>query len=152
MAIGTFPKVSGANLEGRKFDLPKDFEGELNIVFVPFLQWQQAWVDGWMPFAKTLVSTLPKVRAYKLPTIRQMNVVERWWLDNGMRAGIPDRKVRESTITLYLDKDAFRKALGMPTEQTIYVFVVKRDGSVMWRGDGQFSDAKGKALKQAVQG
>ena len=34
-----FPKVSGSNLEGRKFNVPGDFEGERNLAFVPFQRW-----------------------------------------------------------------------------------------------------------------
>ena len=150
MTTVTFPTVNGSNLEGRKFTLPRDFEGELNIVFVPFQQWQQTWVNGWLPFANALVAASLNVRAYELPTLSQFSLVQRWLLDNGMRAGIPDRKVREVTITLYLDKAGFRKTLQMPTEDTIYALAVKRDGSVLWRGDGQFSEAKGLALKQAL--
>jgi hypothetical protein len=37
-ATGTmnFPNVSSSNLEGQKFNLPKDFEGKLNIVVIAF--------------------------------------------------------------------------------------------------------------------
>lgn len=145
-----FPKISGSNLEGRKFNLPADFEGDLNIVFIPFQQWQQRWVDGWMPFAKTLVGTLPSVRVYELPTLPQFSTIQRWWLDNGMRIGIPNRKVREITITLYTDKATFRNTLNMPTENTIYVLVVRRDGTVVWRSEGEFSEAKGRELKRSL--
>jgi hypothetical protein len=56
-----------------------------------------------------------------LPTISRRNPVFGAWLDNAMRAGIPDDQVREQTIMLYLDKLAFRAALGLPHEQTIYL-------------------------------
>ncbi len=38
-------------------------------------------------------------------------------LNEGMRAGIPERATRAHTITLYLDKAAFRQALAIPDEQ-----------------------------------
>jgi hypothetical protein len=145
-----FPKVSGANLEGRKFNLPADFEGELNLVLIPFQQWQQTWVNGWMPAAKSLMQKHPELRAYELPTLTQMSTLQRWWLDNGMRLGIPDKRTREMTITLYLDKPAFRKALNMPTENTIYALLVRRNGEIVWRSEGEWNEAKSRELTNAV--
>jgi hypothetical protein len=147
-----FPKVSGANLEGRKFNLPADFEGELNLVLVPFLQWQQMWVNGWLPAAKALMQKHPELRIYELPTLANMGAIQRWWIDNGMRLGIPDKRTREMTITLYLDKPAFRKSLNMPTENTIYVLLVRRNGEIVWRGEGEFTADKGRDLANAVLG
>ncbi len=38
------------------------------------------------------------------------------FINEGMRAGIPDPATRERTITLYIDKPAFQHALDMPDE------------------------------------
>jgi hypothetical protein len=147
-----FPKVSGANLEGRKFNLPADFEGDLNLVLVPFQQWQQMWVNGWLPAAKALMQKHSELRVYELPTLTNMGAIQRWWIDNGMRLGIPDKRTREMTITLYLDKPAFRKALGMPTENTIYALLVRRNGEIVWRSEGEFTAEKSRAMANAVLG
>ena len=147
-----FPKTSGANLEGRKFNLLVDFEGELNLVLLPFQQWQQTWVNGWLPAAKALMQKHGELHVYELPTLTNMGAIQRWWIDNGMRLGIPDKRTREMTITLYLDKRAFRKALDMPTENTIYVLLVRRNGEIVWRSDGEFNEGKGRDLANAVLG
>lgn len=145
-----FPNLSGSNLEGRKFNLPADLEGELNLLLIPFQQWQQTWVNGWLPAAKALMQKHPKLRAYELPTLTNMGAIQRWWLDNGMRLGIPDKRTREMTITLYLDKPAFRKTLNMPTENTIYALLVRRNGEILWRDEGQLNEAKSRALSNAI--
>lgn len=145
-----FPKVTGSNLEGRTFNLPADFEGELNLLLIPFQQWQQTWVNGWLPAAKALMQKHREMRAYELPTLTNMGAIQRWWIDNGMRLGIPDKRTREMTITLYLDKPAFRKALDMPSEDTIYALLVRRNGEIVWRSEGEFNEAKGRALSSAV--
>ena len=53
-----------------------------------------------------------------------------------MRAGIPNVKSRERTITLYLDKDQFREALGLPDEEHIYVLLFDHQGVEFWRARG----------------
>ena len=145
-----FPTVSGSNLEGRKFNVPADLAGDLNILFVPFQQWHQSLVDRWMPFAKSITQKVPGVQAYELPTLERFNPIARFWIDNGMRLGISDRAVRESTITLYVDKRAFRAALAIPDESTIHVLLVQRNGDVLWRAEGEFTEAAGKSLTDAV--
>jgi hypothetical protein len=67
-----------------------------------------------------------------------------------MRAGIPNPKTRERTITLYLDKADFRAALGMPDEEHIYVLVLDRQGREFFRTRGPYSREAEAALRQAV--
>ena len=67
-----------------------------------------------------------------------------------MRRGIPDRKARERTITLYLDKKPFCEALGIEDQKKIYEFLVDRKGRVLWRAEGIFEDAKGASLRSVL--
>lgn len=68
-----------------------------------------------------------------------------------MRLGIPDRKAREVTITLYLDKPAFRKALAMRDEERIYVLLVNCKGDVYWQAEGAFTEEKGQGLRRVLE-
>jgi hypothetical protein len=67
-----------------------------------------------------------------------------------MRAGIPNDATRARTITLYLDKHAFRKALDIQNEQTIWVYLFDKSGNVFWRIEGRFTKEKGEALRKAI--
>lgn len=148
--LARFPRVHGANLERRVFTLPDDFDGERNLVLIAFKREQQAEIDTWIPAAQRLAREHPDVRYYELPTISRGVPLARWWLDAAMRAGIPDRAAREATITLYVDKPAFRNALRLPTEETIAVLLVRRDGQVLWRDDGPFTEEKGQRLAHTL--
>lgn len=145
-----FPSVTGSNLEGRRFRLPRDLEGEHNLLFIPFQRWHQDWVDTWVPFARQLGAEVGGFRYYELPTLPRMNPFYRASLDLGMKMGIPDRAAREATITLYLDKDAYRQALGIPTEETIVVMLVERSGAIRWRTTGPYDEAKGADLRRCL--
>jgi hypothetical protein len=145
-----FPKVSGSNLKREKLSLPDDFTGNLVIALVAFQQWQQRQVDTWIPFAEELEQELAGVSYYELPVIRRMNILSRTFINEGMRAGIPNPKARERTITLYLDKTDFRAALGMAHEQSIYVLLLDSMGKVLEKIEGEFTPEKGKALKTAI--
>ena len=64
--------------------------------------------------------------------------------------GIPDRAVRAATITLYLDKDAYRRALEIPSEETIYLMLVTRTGDILWQDAGPYAAATADSLVQAL--
>jgi hypothetical protein len=147
----TFPFVRGDNLEGRTFILPADLEGTYNLLFIAFKREQQFDIDSWLPLAKQLVKEYPALAYYELPTIYRGHPLFRWWLNTGMRMGIPDKKAREVTITLYLNKPAFRKALDLPDEEHIYVLLVNHKGEVLWRVDGPFNEDKARDLKFALE-
>jgi hypothetical protein len=146
-----FPKAFGSNLERKRLELPNDFAGEINIVLIAFQRWQQAEVDTWIPAVRQLEARYQGVWYYELPVIERPNALARVFINEGMRAGIPDPVSRARTVTLYLDKRAFRMALEMPDEEHIYVLVVDRAGQVLWRERGRYSEAKVAALEELLQ-
>jgi len=146
-----FPIVNGDNLLRSNFRLPRDFGGELNILLIAFQRWQQTAIDTWLPLVQQLEKTYAGVRYYELPTIQRLNPLARTFINEGMRAGIPDQTARERTITLYVDKIAFRQALGLPHEDDIYVLLVDRQGRVLWRASGPFSPDEGRSLAKSIE-
>ncbi len=116
-----FPIVTGNNLNREKFEFPRDFAGKVNLVIIPFQQKQQLDVNTWIPFAKEIEYTFPAFVYYELPTIYQLPTLSRTFINEGMRAGIPDETARQRTITLYLDKETFKQALNIASENQIYL-------------------------------
>jgi hypothetical protein len=146
------PEVSGSNLAREKMTFPADFAGEINLVFIAFQRWQQRQVDSWVPLAEELVRTEPGLAYYEFPTIQPMNWFSRTFLNEGMRAGIPDPLARARTITLYLNKTAFRRGLDIPHEDDIWAILFDRKGRVLWRTSGAYTPEKGEALTAAISG
>ena len=146
-----FPVVSGYNLNRQEFEFPRDFEGTFNLVIVPFQQHQQRAVNTWIPFAQEIEASFPGFVYYELPTIYQMPMLSRTFINEGMRAGIPDQTARERTITLYLDKEVFKSALDISTEDDIHLFLVNRDGEILWRSAGVYTTEKANDLRQFIQ-
>jgi hypothetical protein len=141
------PQVKGSNLARQKMAFPDDFAGQINLVFIAFLRWHQDQVDEWVPFVEQLAKEYPGFHYYEFPTLSGRGFVYRTFLNEGMRAGIPDESTRARTITLYLDKRAFRKALDIDSEQNIWVYLFDKSGDVLWRTEGKFTKEKGKALR-----
>ena len=147
----TFPTVNGSNLLRKKLTLPQDFQGNFNLLFIPFQQWQQNEVDSWMVLAKDLEEQHGNLVYYELPTIQTRNSFYKMFINEGMRAGIPNPKTRERTITLYLEKEDFRAALDMADEEHIYVLLIDRQGNEFFRTRGPHSPEGEVALRQVLR-
>ena len=143
----TFPTVTGSNLLREKQRVPQDFKGRLNLVFIAFQQWQQMEVDSWMPTASELEAQFNDLRYYELPTLDKRDFLYRLFLNEGMRAGIPNAKARQRTITLYLDKTAFRRTLEMPEEQHIYILLLDQQGNEFFRARSSYQPEHETALR-----
>ncbi|TFG00318.1 MAG: hypothetical protein EU542_08190 [Promethearchaeota archaeon] len=141
-----FPEVEGKNLESKSYKLPHDLEGELNILLIPFQRWHQNLVDSWGPYLEDIINRFTGVKFYEIPSLSSGYKMMSFVIDGGMRAGIPSKKVRERTITIYINKSRFKKALEIPNEQTIYIFLVNKKGEILWRESGVYNDAKAEEL------
>jgi len=145
-----FPQVSGFNLDRKEFKFPQDFEGDLNLLIVAFQQNHQSTVNTWIPKVQALEADIPGFIYYELPTIKEMTTMSRAFINEGMRAGIPDQTARERTITLYINKDEFNTALNIPDEEDIYLFLVEKDGKIIWREIGTFEEKKAIGLEEIL--
>jgi hypothetical protein len=145
------PVVRGSNLLRQNMQLPEDLSGNLNLLFIPFYQWQQMEVNSWVPLVSELEQTHPDFHFYELPTIQRRNIFSQTFINEGMRMGIPDPATRERTITLYIDKKAFTSALDMPDEEHTYLLLTDREGNILWRARGEYTEEKASSLLLAVQ-
>jgi hypothetical protein len=146
-----FPSVKATSLTNKPYQLPRDLEGELNLVIVAFKQWQQDWVDTWIPSLQSLAYQHKNLRVYEMPTMSRFNGIYRFMIDNGMRAGIPDKAVRAATLCAYIDVPPFAQALQLPGRDSIYLFLLDRAGEILWRGQGAFDQAQCDELAATVK-
>jgi hypothetical protein len=146
-----FPDVSGSNLEGKSRRLPNDFEGDLNIVIIAFRREHTDMIESWLNSLAQMIGKNTKLGFYELPVLSRAYSPFRWWIDGGMRAGIVDDEARERTVTVYTNKRDFKRRLEIPNEETIYIFLVRRNGTILWQDKGRLTEAKFQKLQNAVQ-
>jgi hypothetical protein len=146
-----FPTVSGFNLNRQEFTFPQDLAAELNILFIPFLQQQQLVVNTWIPFAQDTEAAFPGVIYYELPTIDEMPSLSRMFVNEGMRAGIPDETARDRTVTLYIDTNEFMEATDILGKDDVHILLVNRSGDILWRTTGRFDETKGETLLEVIE-
>ena len=147
----SLPSIQGKALTGKKFEAPADFDARHNLVIIAFLREQQELVDTWIPRMAALEDSLNSFRFYEFPVLPQMNAFTRWFIYQGMRSGVVSEAARERTVTFHLDKETFKKQLGIETENAIHLFLVGREGDVLWKTTGEWDRMKENDLRRAIQ-
>lgn len=146
-----FPEVSGKNLKRKKLTFPAEFPARYTIVLMAFYRHQQADIDTWMPFANRIENEYEDLAYVELPVVYKMGPLGQFMLNEGMRAGIPDQKARERTITLYLDKEKFLGQMGINSQEEIQVLLVETGGTILFKQSGRFTPEKGQSLVDALE-
>ena len=139
-----FPVLTGIDLHGTERVIPDSFSGDLKLVVIGFEREHQTPINSWIAFFEEISEQYPQLSLYEVPLIYEVGTLYRTWINNGMRAGIPDDKARERTITVYTNRDQFVKAMNMQ-EDRIYALLLDSEDRIVWRNEGPV-DAQNKAL------
>ena len=128
--INEFPAIEGNNLNKQKKIVPDDFVDKNLIVIVAFQQWHQPLVDESILLLEN--NGLGETHnIIEVPTIQKTSKLAEIYLDGVMRAGIREDRIRNRTITAYIDKEQFKVDLEIPDEDTIYWFLVQKNTNII---------------------
>lgn len=139
-----FPLVSGENLNGKTFHLPQELPGERTLVLIAFEREQQVTLDTWSQGLDLINSEIPWI---ELPVISTPYVLGSFFIEQGMRRGIPNPKIRDHVITVYTDREAFATSMGFDYDkQGAYVAVIERSGKKLGVVKGPYDENKAKVI------
>lgn len=145
-----FPAVSAYSLDKAKVNLPTDLAGKTNLLLISFEPEQQKDIETWFPVAQALQHTDFNFRCYRLPILGHENLIFRWWENSSMRSDETDPETWPWIVPLYVDKDAFRKALQIPDENAIVALLTDKQGHIFWRTSGPLTPEKRLAILAAA--
>jgi hypothetical protein len=146
----TFPSVTSWNLDKQKVTLPSGMEGQTDLLILSFASEQQQDVESWLPVAQALQHTNFQFRYYQLPVSVRENFIFRWWETSSMRSDQTDPVTWHWIVPLFVDRPKFLQDLDIPNVKQTVVLLVDRQGHVLWRASGAFSEDKRAALMAAA--
>jgi hypothetical protein len=145
-----FPPITAFDLNRKKYHLPQDLEGQLNLLILGFATNQQLEVDTWIPSLTALEKKHPNFRFYEIPVGPELNVMQKWMIDTGMRYNIPDLKTRAKTITVYTDMARLLQSLSIQNTNTIQLVLCMKNGGVIWKSEGAFNQLILQELEKQI--
>ena len=144
-----FPTIQVQNLNHAVAKFPEQFPGKRTLLIVAFDGKQQTVIDEW-------VQHFPRKDAsgtewLEMPVIPDSGFLARWFISTGMRSGMPEPIVRNRVFTLYTQPENFVKALGLPDSKQVHVAVADRTGKILAHVSGEWTEAKDKSVRAALE-
>jgi hypothetical protein len=138
------------DLEGTSYVIPDELPGGPHVILVAFQQWHQSIVNRWKGPLEKIAESRPGMELWEVPSLSRAYRLFRSGIDGGMRAGIPDKDVREHTLTAYTDLGALASDLDIPSLETVHAFLVDCDGNILWRHAGEPDEDALESLAAAL--
>ncbi len=138
----TLPRVELADLEGKENVFPKDLPNKYNFFIFGFAHEQKELTQTWIDPVLEMQKTQTELSVFKVPVIDKKNAAIRTMIRNGMRTGISGSAARQRTLTMFVDKDLFVKAIGQKDDTQPVAIVFDQTGKVLWQAVGAADSAK----------
>jgi hypothetical protein len=134
-----FPTVRAKTLAGRCVTFPTETKGKVGIVFIAFQQSAQSQIDTWVQPMISSYLDQPDVSYYELPMISGAYRPVSRFIDSGMRGGVPNA-LHDRTATFYGQRSTFFKSMKITDTTRAYLFVLSKDGHIVFRTSGRSTD------------
>jgi hypothetical protein len=144
------PTISFDNLSKNRVTLPADLHSDRNLMLLYFELTQQADVDNWNTVIDRWRSSDPSLTSYTSLVSSQKNFLSRWWQNASMR-GASDPSRWPTTLPLYVNKHAFERQLGIPSEKQVTLLLLDRKGRVLSRVTGPPADNSRTGMENALR-
>ncbi len=144
-----FPEMRVKNLMDETKDFPREFPADRTVLLIAFQPEQQELLDDWSRKLKLAEPGAPEW--LELPVIDDPGAFLRWFVDTGMRSGIPSPATRSRVYTIYAPRDNFVRSLGLPDSQQIHLAIASREGEIITHVSGEWSPGKEKQIREALK-
>jgi ATP10 protein len=145
-----FPTVSAKTLAKRCVRFPEETKRKVGLVFVAFEQGAQQDINSWVgPFIGDVLNN-DAVSYYEIPMISGAYKPVSRFIDGGMRGGVP-KDLHDRTATFYGKRADFFESMAITDQSRAYLFMLSRDGRIVFRTSGPATTEKISAARDALE-
>ena len=144
--LGTIPALHGTVLTGAKVDLPESLSGKAGVLVVGFSESSRAEVTAWGHRLAEDYRDSQSVVYYEMPVLAGVPKLLRGWVLKKVSEGVPDR-ARSRCLPVLDHEPEWKRAAGFTHDEDAYVIVVDSTGTVLWRTEGQMTEARFAEVK-----
>ena len=145
----TLPTVSGTTLSGKTLTFPTDTLGKITLLVMGFSYDSRFDVEDWSEAFKERYGDNPQVEYFVMPMIGGVYRLFAPIIDEGMRRGSPPESY-DHTVTVYGSIGPLREALGASGATDVWVYLLDRDGTVLFQHGGPFDEQRFEELSSLV--
>ncbi|MBP9087167.1 MAG: hypothetical protein KBG15_13685 [Kofleriaceae bacterium] len=144
-----FPTLAARTLANRAVTFPQETAGKVGLLFVAFERDAQEQINSWLAPLLAQYVTSDEVSYYEIPLIAGGYGMVAKFIDGGMRRGVP-QALHDRTATYYGPRQPFFDALEITDTSKPYLFVLDKQGHIVFRVAGWYNGIDAQAANDAI--
>jgi hypothetical protein len=146
--LGTFPTVSGTNLNQQLVIFPEQLPAERTLALIGYQRGQGEHLNGWINgMGLRQDSSIPWVLMVLVKDASQTN--QKAVQERLMARAQPQE--RANTLPVATDREFFAQSVGVQNLQQVSALVVNRNGEVLARAEGPYDADKARILMDTLR-
>jgi hypothetical protein len=150
-----FPELTGETLESTKKSIPASTKGKYTIICMAYSSDSENDLKTWLGpaydkfIAKTEMFSYD-VNLYFVPMFTGLNVAGAGKAKKDMIKDT-DKELHPYVLFYTGEIDVYKKELGMDKKDLPYIFVLDKDGKIVYATNGYYTEAKMEALEDKLE-
>lgn len=147
--MGRFPTLNAKRLNQQPIALPQGLPAGRTLALVAFERGHRGEVESWIKGMQLREND--SIAWLKMPVLDDPGSESaRNAIENRILARHSALVDRARLVPVFTNRDAFIRAAGMTGADHAWVLVIGRDGQVLARAEGEYTEEKGQALRETL--
>jgi hypothetical protein len=147
--MGRLPTLHAKRLNQQPIALPHGLPAGRTLALVAFQRGQRGEIESWIKGMQLREND--SIPWLKMPVLDDPGSESaRAVIESGMLARHVGEVDRARLVPVFTNRDAFIRAAGLSSPDHAWVLVIGRDGQVLARVDGEYSQEKAQALRETL--
>jgi hypothetical protein len=147
--MGRLPALNAKRLNQQPISLPEGLPAGRTLALVAFQRGHKGEIESWIK-GMELRENGP-IEWLKIPVLDDPGSESaRSDIESGILARHSALVDRARLVPVFTNREAFVRAAGLSGFEHAWVLVIGRDGQVLARAEGEYSEEKGQALRQTL--
>ncbi len=149
-AVGQVPASRAVTFAGQSIAFPEVLAGKPAILVVSFSKKGGESARQWNERLARKYGSNPSLAYYNLPVLADVPSLLRRMVTSAIKKSVPERDYPHFA-PIFEHEAEWKSAAGYATKDDAYVLLVSRDGRIVWRAHGSYSDALLQELSAKLQ-
>ncbi|MBD3193646.1 MAG: hypothetical protein GF317_01220 [Candidatus Lokiarchaeota archaeon] len=145
-----FPRLKSKDLKNIPFSIPNNFSKNLNIIIIPFKKSILSNLTSWRSFLRTLSTELSFIALYEFPIYSNASKIKETIIKGKFKQNEYQKSELDNIIPFYVNKRRFKNNLAILDEKEVHIFLLNREGEILWRSYGKYNLDKAQDLKRKI--
>lgn len=150
--MGRMPAIKAQTLNRIPVPIPAGLPGDRTLALITFQGAQRADIESWIEGLQ-LRDNRSAIAWMRMPVLEDPgDAAGRAAIEERLLTRYPSVVDRAMLVPVFTDRAAFIRSTGLGSPDQVHAVVVNRQGEVLARAGGEFSQGKAQALVETLRG